>query len=102
MFTLKYRANGTIDEHKVRLVAKGFTQTYRIDYCETLSPIAKLNTIRVLLSVVVNKDWPLYQLDVKNAFLNGDLKEEAYMSLPLRFEAQFNNQVCKLRKPYTG
>ncbi|KAA0051290.1 Cysteine-rich RLK (receptor-like protein kinase) 8 [Cucumis melo var. makuwa] len=80
MFSLKYKADGTLDRHKARLVEKGFTQTYGIDYSEIVSPVAKLNTVRVLLSVVVNKDWPLYQLDVKNAFLNGDLVEEVYMS----------------------
>ena len=64
VFSLKYKAGGTLDRHKTRLVAKGFTQTYGIDYSETFSPIAKLNTVRVLLSVVVNKDWPLYQMDV--------------------------------------
>ena len=90
MFTIKYRADGTPDRYKARLVAKGFTQTYGIDYFETFSPVANLNTVRVLLSIVVNKDWPLYQLDV-----NGDL-EEVYMSPPLGFKAQFGHQVCKL------
>ncbi|TYJ96248.1 Cysteine-rich RLK (receptor-like protein kinase) 8 [Cucumis melo var. makuwa] len=74
-----------------RLVAKGFTQTYGVDYSETFSPIAKLNTVRVL-SVAVNIDWSLYQLDVKNAFWNGDLVEEVYMSPPPGFEAQFGQQ----------
>ncbi|TYK00118.1 Cysteine-rich RLK (RECEPTOR-like protein kinase) 8 [Cucumis melo var. makuwa] len=98
VFSLKYKAHGTLDRHKARLVAKGFTQTYGIDYLETFSPVAKLNTIRVLLFVAVNKDWPLYQLDVKNAFLNEDPVEEVYMSPPLGFEAQFGQQVCKLQK----
>ncbi|KAA0055419.1 Retrovirus-related Pol polyprotein from transposon TNT 1-94 [Cucumis melo var. makuwa] len=65
---------------------------------ETFSPISKLNTVRVLLSIAVNKDWPLYHLDVKNAFLNGDLVVEVYMSPPPGFEAQFDQQMCKLQK----
>ncbi|KAA0068142.1 Cysteine-rich RLK (receptor-like protein kinase) 8 [Cucumis melo var. makuwa] len=65
---------------------------------ETFSPVAKLNTVRVLLSVAVNKGWSLYQLDVKNAFRNGDLVEETNMSPPPGFEAQFGQQVYKLQK----
>ena len=61
MFKLKYKADSTIDRHKVRLVAKGFAQTYGIYNSETFSPVAKLNNIRVLLFVVV-LDWSLYQL----------------------------------------
>ncbi|RVW95350.1 Copia protein [Vitis vinifera] len=74
IFTIKYKANGSVDRYKARLIAKGFTQSHEIEHQETLAPMAKLNTIHVLLSLVVNRDWPLHQLDLKNAFLNGDLE----------------------------
>ena len=82
--------------YKARLVAKAFTQTYGIDYQETFAPVAKINSIRVLLSLAVNSNWPLHQLDVKNAFLNGD---EVFMSFPLGFEERLGvDKVCSLRK----
>ena len=65
VFTIKYGLNGSLERYKARLVAKGFTQTYNIDYLETFTPIAKSNTMRVLLSLAANLDWPLQQLDVK-------------------------------------
>lgn len=83
-------------------MAKGFTQTYGIDYSETFAPVAKLNTVRILLSLTANMDWPLHQLDVKNAFLNGDLEEEVYMDIPPNFENKFGSNVCKLNKSLYG
>lgn len=79
IITVKYKDEGSIDQYKTRLVARGFTQSYGIDYRETFAPVAKLSTIRILLSLEIKQDCPLFQLDVKNAFLNGDLAEEVYM-----------------------
>ena len=103
VFSIKYKADGSVDRYKARLVAKGLTQTYGIDYLETFSPVAKLNTVRVLLSLATNLDWPLHQLDVKNAFLHGDLEEEVYMNIPPGYTTYFKTKtICKLEQALYG
>ena len=100
---MKYLPDNSIERLKARLVAKGYTQTYSVDYAKTFSPIAKISSVRILISLVANLGWPLFQLDVKNAFLNGDLKEEVYMEQPPGFVAQGESgKVCRLHKAIYG
>jgi len=75
---VKCKVDGSVERYKARLVAKGFTQTHGIDYQETFALVAKINSIRILLSLAVNFNWTLHQYDVKNAFLNGELHKEIY------------------------
>lgn len=89
-----------MDRYKARLVAKGYTQKYGIDYGDTFAPVAKMNTIQILISIAANKDWPLKQFDVKNAFLNGYLEEEVYMDPPPGIDC--GGSVCKLKRALYG
>jgi hypothetical protein len=72
---IKHNANGSVSRYKTRLVAKGYAQTYGIDYEETYSPIAKMTTVRTIIAMATTKGWCLHQMDVKNVFLHGDLQE---------------------------
>nr|GEV13938.1 hypothetical protein [Tanacetum cinerariifolium] len=76
VFSVKMNPNGLIARLKARLLAKGYAQTYGIDYFESFSPVAKISSIRLFISLAATYDWVLHQLDVKNAFLHGDLEEE--------------------------
>ena len=77
-----------MDHLKARLVAKGYTQIYGSDYYDTFSPVAKIAFIHLLLSMTAMRSWPLYKLDIKNAFIHSDLADEVYMEQPPGFVAQ--------------
>lgn len=73
VFSIKVKADGTLDRYKAYLVVQGFKQEYGIDYEETFAPVAKMTTVRSLLIIAAIRNWPLWQMDVKNAFFHGDL-----------------------------
>ncbi|GKD62540.1 putative retrotransposon ty1-copia subclass protein [Tanacetum coccineum] len=85
------------------LVAKGYTQTYGIDYVETVSPVAKIKSIRIILAIDAFHDYEIWQMDVKIAFLNEKLTEDVFMAQPEGFEnAKYRKRVCKLQKAIYG
>eukprot|EP00253_Pinus_taeda_P021612 PITA_21612 len=88
VYRTKYGPDGKVDNHKARLVAKGFSQVEGIDYTETFSPVAKMNSIRLVFSLAASLKWEVHQMDVKSAFLHGDLHEEIYMEQPLASSKQ--------------
>jgi hypothetical protein len=79
VFSVKQNVDGKVERYKARLVAKGYSQTYGVDYDETFAPVAKINTIRALISIAANNKCKLFQMDVKNVFLHGDLNEQIYI-----------------------
>ena len=91
---MKYNPDGSIQRYKARLVAKGFQQTTGIDFNETFSPVIKPCTIQVILTLAASYNWDIQQIDINNAFLNGDLQEVVFMSQLEGFLSnQFPNHV---------
>ena len=103
VFKTKRDAQGNIERYKARLVAKGFTQREGIDYTETFSPVSTKDSFRIIMALVAHFDLELHQMDVKTAFLNGDLSETIYMSQPDGFQEKGKeHHVCRLKKSIYG
>ena len=103
VFAVKVNPDGSVARLKARLVAKGYAQTYGVDYSDTFSPVAKMTSVRLFISLAATHNWDLHQLDIKNVFLHDDLQEEVYIEQPPGFVAQGEiGKVYRLRKSLYG
>ena len=103
IYKLKYNSDGSLSRHKARWAARGFTQQPGLDFDETFSPVVKPETIRTVLSIAASRQWPIHQLDVKNAFLHGRLDETVYCQQPPGFvDPAYPDYVCLLQKSLYG
>ncbi|GKV49237.1 hypothetical protein SLEP1_g56000 [Rubroshorea leprosula] len=103
VYKIKRKVDGSIDRYKARLVAHGFSQKYGEDYEETFSPVAKMTSVCTVLALAASQNWKLWQLDVKNAFLYGELDKDIYMEQPPGYVANSHPDfVCKLKKALYG
>lgn len=103
IYKTKLKENGEIDKHKARLVAKGYMQEYGVDYAEVFAPVARLDTVRLVISLAAQNSWPIYQLDVKSAFLHVELNEKVFIDQPSGYVQKGNeDKVYMLKKALYG
>jgi len=103
IFKTKLNEHGEVDKYKARLVAKGYSQQYGVDYAEVFALVARLDTIRVVISLTALNSWMIYQLDVKSAFLHGELDEEVFVDQPPGYEHKgHESKVYRLKKALYG
>jgi len=103
IFKHKFHADGSLERYKARWVLRGFTQRPGVDFAETFSPVVKPATVRTVLSLALSRQWPVHQLDVKNAFLHGTLTETVFAAQPSGFEDPAHPDfVCRLNKSLYG
>lgn len=103
VFRTKHNADGSIQKYKARLMAKGYAQQQGVDFDETFSPVAHFETVRTFLAVAAQLNLPVFQFDVKTAFLNGEIQEEVYVSQPEGFVVNGEeSKVCRLKKALYG
>lgn len=101
VYKVKRNANGTVKKFKARLVARGFLQKYGLTYHDSFAPVAKVVTVKIMLTYVVLNKWNVYQMDINNTFLHGTLEEDVFLTPPQGFEVP-NGHVCKLKKALYG
>ena len=103
VYKLKKHAQGAVVKHKARLVAKGYVQWQGIDYEEVFAPVARMDSVRLLIALAAHHDWQVHHMDVKSAFLNGDLLEEVYVQQPPGYmQSGEEGKVLRLRKALSG
>ena len=103
VYKTKLKENGEVDKHKAYLVAKGYKQEFGVDYKEVFAPVARHDTIRLVIAMAAQNSWPIFQLDVKSTFLYGDLKEEVFIDQPPGYVKLGNeHKVYKLKKALYG
>lgn len=103
MYKRKFNADGSVERYKARLVAQDFSQRAGQDYDETFCPVVRFDSVRSIIAMAVQDDMLMHQIDVKSAFLNGDLEEEVYMKQPEGFVVKGKEHfVCKLKRSLYG